>query len=282
LLGKSRQAYYKQCQTAVEKLDAEAIVVADVRQLRQSQPQIGARKIHELFRDTWAQQGLSIGRDRLLDILADNQLLIRRRKRLKPRTTFSHHGFLTYPDLLKHTEVERPHQVYVSDITYLRMADDSFCYLFLTTDAYSLAVVGYQLAKDLKMKHAVKAMQMAHKQRPAGENTIHHSDRGIQYCCPGFTNKMKKWNYQLSMTQNSDPRDNAIAERLNGILKHELIYPFGYPETFTKARSRVQKAVETYNYQRPHMSCDLKPPAIIHQGKWKPKRQWKSKTVNLF
>lgn len=280
LLGKSRQAFYKQCQTAAEKLDAESVVVDDVRQLRQSQPRIGTRKIHELFREKWKQQGLSIGRDRLFGILADNQLLIRRRKRLKPRTTFSQHPFRTYPDLLKPLVIERPHQVYVSDITYVRMADGAFCYLFLTTDAYSHAIVGYQLARDLKMKHAIKAMQMAQKKRPADIQTIHHSDRGIQYCSPRFTKRMEQWNYQLSMTQDSNPRDNAVAERLNGILKNELVYPFGYPRNFKQASDRVQVAVETYNNQRPHMSCDLKPPVLIHEGKCKPKRIWKSKNVN--
>lgn len=276
MLGKSRQAFYKQFQSSLQKLNVESIVLQDVKKVRAEQPRVGTIKLYEQLKPKWKAQHLAVGRDRLYQILNDHQMLIRRRKRLRPRTTFSQHPFHTYSDLVKELAIIRPHQVYVSDITYLRMATNEFCYLFLTTDAYSKMIVGYKLAKSLKMVHAIAALEMADKQRDKTITTIHHSDRGIQYCSPRFTKKLKKKNYQISMTQDSDPRDNAVAERLNGILKEELIYPFGFPENVKQAAQQVQRAVQTYNYERLHLSCDLKVPALIHHGTHKAKRKWKS------
>jgi transposase InsO family protein len=278
-LGKSRQAFYKQINQQQGKMEITLNIVEDIRQQRQEQPRIGTIKLYETLKDKWQHSGIKIGRDKLYNILSEHQLLIRYRKR-KPRTTWSNHNFRVAPDLFKDYEAIIPGQMYVSDITYVPLNNGKFCYLFLITDAYSKYIVGYKLAKTMHAYHAIEALDMAQQCRTYGQTTIHHSDRGIQYCCTSYVNRLKQFNYIPSNTQSSDPRDNSIAERVNGILKYELILPFNDLDNFQQAARRVKIAIETYNNKRIHMSCNLKTPNEIQKMKCKAKKRWKSNVVN--
>lgn len=256
------------------------MIVRDVLHMREQQPRLGTIKLHVSLRDKWAAEGIKVGRDQLYAIMAANQMLIKRRNRKKPRTTFSNHHFKTYPDLAKSFTPMAPSQLFVADITYLPLDTGKFCFLFLITDAYSKLIVGYKLANSMHICHALDALSMAQQRRTPGQNTIHHSDRGIQYCAPKYTNQLKHLGFTISMTQASDPRDNAVAERVNGILKEELIYPFGSLNSYQEAINQVDKAIATYNLQRPHLSCNLKTPILIHEQKHKPVNLWKKQNVN--
>jgi len=251
-----------------------------VKHYREYQPRAGTIKLYADFKEKWQQAGLKLGRDQLYAILAGEHLLIRRRKRLKPRTTFSDHHHAKSPDLTRDFEPQEPHELYVSDITYLPLSSGKFCYLYLMSDAYSHTIVGHKLVDNLKAENALEVLNMAEKQRDKSKETIHHSDRGFHYCLPKYKRKLLQMGYQPSNTQSSDPRDNSVAERLNGILKEELIYPFGVLKDLHQAQKRVQQAIQTYNNKRLHLSCDLKPPLLIHQGKHLAVNRWKKKSVN--
>lgn len=255
-------------------------MVKDVKEYRTNQPRVGTIKLYADLKEKWEKQGIKLGRDRLYSILAGEHLLIRRRKRHKPRTTFSNHLYAKSPDLTRDFEPQSPHELYVTDITYLPLSSGKFCYLYLMCDAYSHAVVGHKLADNLKAENALEVLLTAEKQRDCAKPTIHHSDRGFHYCLPKYKRKLIQMGYQPSNTQSSDPRDNSVAERLNGILKEELIYPFGELRDLNQAKSRVEMAIETYNNQRLHLSCDLKPPRLIHEGKHLAINRWKKKSVN--
>jgi len=280
LLGKTRQSYYKQVKTSLLRTQQHAAIVADVLQVRKQQPKLGTSKLHVLLKKEWEAKGLNMGRDQLFNILRDHNLLIKRRRRIKPRTTLSQHHFKTYPDLAKELVVNGVDQLIVGDITYLPLRNGQFCYLFLLTDAYSKLIVGYKLAKGLQAYHALAVLEMAQQHRLVGSAPVHHSDRGIQYCTQAYIDRLKTYGYQVSMTQTSDPRDNSIAERVNGILKHELLYPKGIPTSYEETEIIVSSAIEVYNKSRPHMSCGMKMPIEIHEGKHQPKNLWKRVVVN--
>ena len=204
-----------------------------------------------------------MGRDALFDLLRFNQLLIRRTKRFHI-TTDSHHYFYTSPNRVKDLEIKHAEQVFVTDITYIK-TDMGHAYLSLVTDAYSKKIMGWSLDDNMKVSMVKEALKMAHQNsmynRPS---VIHHSDRGMQYCCPDYTEFAGNLNFVMSTTQNSDPYENAIAERINGILKYE----FGLRKVLPSvqvARKIVRQAVEIYNNERLHWSLDLKTPQYVHQ-----------------
>lgn len=255
-------------------------IIDDVKVIRKTQPKVGTIKLHESLSNGWKEKGLKVGRDKLYAILDANHMLIRKRKRRSPKTTFSNHSFTTAPDLCKEFVPTAPNQLYVSDITYIPIQNGRFCYLFLVTDSYSKYVVGYKLARSMHARHAVEALMNAEEQRTTQERIIHHSDRGIQYCCPEYVGYLQSHGYVQSNTQSSDPRDNSIAERLNGILKEELIYPFGEIYDYKEAQKRVEAAVQTYNNERLHLSCDLHTPYDVHHGIFKAINRWKKGSVN--
>lgn len=219
------------------------------------------------------EHGVIIGRDALFTLLSDYGLLIRKRKRRIPRTTNSNHWLRLYPNLIKDIIPSSPNQLWVSDITYITL-ESSFAYLSLITDAYSHMVVGYYLSEDLCAAGCVKALKMALKNLPAEAYLIHHSDRGIQYCSTEYVEVLHNRKISISMTQTSDPRDNAIAERMNGILKDELLE--AQFTTYQEALDSVAKAIEVYNYQRPHSSVDMLMPAIAHTQSGILKKRWKN------
>jgi hypothetical protein len=236
-----------------------------VNQLRIDLPKTGTVKIHKQYQQEWAENGIKIGRDKTFNILRENGLLQRKRRQSKPQTTMSKHWLKKYPDLVKGKSFMYANQLWVSDITYLKV-NQKWAYLFLITDAVSHKIVGYHLSKRMDSLSAVMALKMALKNENPAKNLIHHSDRGIQYCSHSYTNILHKKNIKISMTQSGSPYDNAIAERINGILKHELIYPFGDMNTMSDAEIGVNKAIMKYNTMRLHQSINYQTPYIAHQN----------------
>lgn len=218
--------------------------------------------------------GITIGRDAFFELLRANGLLLSRRRRRKPLTTLSHHRYKKYTDLIKGYEPNRAGALWVSDITYIP-AGRGFAYLSLVTDAYSRKIVGYHLGEGLQADGPLAALKMAiGNEKPGSGPLIHHSDRGVQYCSLGYTALLQASHIGISMTQGGDPRDNAIAERVNGILKQELLN--GYYADMVKARRAVAEAIETYNNHRPHSSVNMLTPEMAHRCSGPIKRKWKN------
>lgn len=260
LFGKSRQAWYKARQEE-ERQDMEAMALLHrIRQLRQELPRCGVRKLYHLLQPFLALHGIRLGRDKCFELMREEGLLIRRRKSRK--TTFSFHRFHTYENLAKEMQLTGPHQLWVSDITYLPIGAQC-SYLSLITDAYSRKIVGWALREDLSARGPLQALTMALAQCPRPTGLVHHSDRGIQYCCHEYTQLLKKHGINISMTQNSDPYENALAERMNRTLKEEFLDYYFYPG-HEKAVSAVEKAIHLYNHRRPHLSLSYRTPASVH------------------
>jgi len=274
LLGHSRQSYYKACK-AVEKEALEAeLVIQQVVLLRKEQKAVGTRKLYMHLKPFLKEHGISMGRDVLFDLLARHKMLIRKRKRKIPMTTFSNHWMHKYPNLIIGFTPTAAHQLLVSDITYIGLPENNFAYLSLITDAYSRKVVGHWLNKDLSAQGCIHALQMAIRQVPKQDCPMHHSDRGSQYCCYDYVTLLNKNNMGISMTQSGDPRENAIAERMNGILKSELLQQ-SYT-SITEARKAIGKAVQVYNNKRLHGSVDMLTPSEAHYKNGELKRHWKT------
>lgn len=259
----SRQNYYRKRKRRTRRRINEELLVELVRRERQRHPRIGTRKLLRLVSPYLANLGFSVGRDRLFEILRRHGLLIRRRRR-GCRTTNSRHHFQIYSNLIKEKELTRPNQAWASDITYLRIRD-GFAYLALVTDVWSRKVVGYDLGVNLEATGAVRALKRAIRQKPEDLDLIHHSDRGTQYCCHRYTDLLKKHGVAISMTEENHCYENALAERLNGILKQE----YGLKHVFSdadEARKAVDQAIELYNNHRPHLSLNYLTPEEVHSA----------------
>lgn len=233
-----------------------------VRELRMQMPRLGTRKLYFLLRDQLVAQHIKVGRDGLFALLRTRGLLIRPRKSYH-KTTQSKHWLRRHPNLLKSTRVERPEQVWVSDITYV-VAGNQPAYLSLITDAYSRKIIGYHLSEDLRTEGTLRALAMALKQRRTTLPLLHHSDRGLQYCSMPYQRLLQKNHITPSMTEGStDCYQNALAERINGILKDELL-----PEKvgcLKDLREAVKQSIYIYNNKRPHLNLKFNTPAQIHQ-----------------
>lgn len=235
---------------------------------------MGGRKLYALLHTPLRQQGINLGRDAFFDLLRDSGLLIRKRRR-KTITTWSKHPFRKYRNLIKNYLPTQPNQLWVSDITYLK-TQQGFVYLSLITDAYSRKIVGYDLSDNLESVNALYALQMAiHSTTEPLHNLIHHSDRGIQYCCHDYVRLLQRHHIQISMTENGDPLENAIAERINGIIKNEYLLQQPLLNK-QQVMPLLKQAVVAYNQHRPHLSCNMYPPNEIHQQHQQPKKLWKT------
>jgi len=250
----------------------EDLVIQEVIRQRRLLSNSGVRQLMKLMQDFLNEHQIKLGRDALFDLLRENNLLVRRRKRTV-QTTFSRHFFRKYKNLIRGVEPNAPNQLWVSDITYLKVGS-GFAYLSIVTDAYSKRIMGYYLSRTLQAKATVKALEMALSNCEDTSCLIHHSDRGIQYCCTEYTTLLKDRNIKISMTENGDPLENAIAERVNGILKTELLQQT-YTQ-FASASKSVVKAVLLYNSLRPHSSCDMLTPLQAYHTTGKLKRRWKN------
>lgn len=262
MFGISKQAYYQRIKAEEKRIKEEQIVLEEVAQIRQKMPKTGTRKLMKHLRPIFKEKGIKMGRDAFFDLLRYNALLVKKTKRFHI-TTNSKHFFYTASNRVKDLKITHAEQVFVADITYIK-TDESYAYLALVTDAYSKKIMGWNLDSNMKVTMVKDALNMAHKSlihQP--ESIIHHSDRGIQYCCPDYTEFAQKLGFVMSTTQKYDPYENAIAERINGILKYE----FGLRKTLPNieiARKMVNQAVEIYNTERLHWSLDLKIPQQVH------------------
>lgn len=213
-----------------------------------------------------------MGRDRFFDLLRRNKLLVRRRKR-SVHTTNSKHHFRRYPNLVKDFRPMKAHEMWVADITYIPLRE-RFAYLYLITDAYSRKIVGFHVSDDMKVSSALVALKKALAQKPCETVVIHHSDRGIQYCSTAYVQLLQEHNAMISMTENGDPYENAIAERINGILKTELIS--SYYNNIDAASMHIARCITIYNYRRRHSSLNWQIPDDVHRQEGPQIRRWKN------
>jgi transposase InsO family protein len=238
------------------------IILSLIRPLRSRMSVLGARKLHNELRGPFAEQGIKMGRDAFIDFLRARGMLVRKTKRYHI-TTNSKHFFNASPNRIKGLKIYQSEQVWVSDITYIKL-DGKHAYLALVTDAYSKKIMGWCIDTHMQAELVKNALEMALRNAEfARDAIIHHSDRGVQYCCPEFTGFATQNGMILSTTQKYDPYENAVAERINGILKYE----FGLGKTLPSlafARNMVEQAVEIYNNERPHWGLNLEKPSAAH------------------
>lgn len=273
MFGIDRQVYYRKTRKIVSKQNKAEEVVLMINDIRKTMPRIGTRKLYHLLLDKL--QLMKIGRDKFFDILRANHLLIQP-KRSYHVTTNSHHRFRKHQNRILDLEINRPEQVWVSDITYIGKRDNP-CYLSLVTDAYSKKIMGYYVADNLNSESTLVALKMALKQRKNRTlPLIHHSDRGLQYCSNEYQKELNKNKVLCSMTQNSDPYENAVAERINGILKQEFMID-KYNRKAEIMKQVIKEAVDTYNEFRPHYSNYMLTPNQMHTQNFIKMRTYKTK-----
>ena len=275
LLGVTRQALYQHGWRS-EELNIEAeLIIQQVIEIRKRHPVIGTRKLYLMLQSILLEHQIKIGRDKLFDLLAAYRLLIRRRPR-RISTTQSYHRFHKYPNLIKEMKITCINQLWVSDITYYKMMG-KFVYLSFVTDAYSHKIIGYHVAETLETIHSLKALEMAVNgiDFSIQNKIIHHSDRGIQYCSEGYVSLLEKHHILISMTENGDPLENPIAERVNGIIKDEYLNRYHYG-TIKELEEKLNQVVSFYNNERPHSSCSLFTPGKVHEQNLRIERKWKT------
>ena len=260
LFGYTRQNFYKRLKEQEVLGHKSSQVLMHVLRERGMMPRLGGRKLKHRM----GLQGLHYGRDRLFDLLRRNHLLIKP-LRSYTKTTYSKHWLKKYSNLIKQKQVNSPNQVWVSDITYIK-TDEGYNYLSLVTDKFSRKIVGYDLSDSLKAEGAIRALQMAIRQREHQHELIHHSDRGLQYCSHEYQQLLAQHQIKPSMTEQDDPYENALAERMNGILKAEFLLEDGFPNN-QLARLAIVESIEIYNTIRPHMSLNMRTPQQVHTSK---------------
>lgn len=279
LFGKTRHAYYDSLWRKESSLIKEDVILQEVINIRKDLPRLGTRKLHYLVQNKLISHQITFGRDYLFDLLSEHKLLIRQRKR-KAITTDSRHWMRKYSNLVKGLEITRPEQVWVSDITYIRLTHQ-WGYLSLITDAYSRKIMGYSFRQDLAAEGCIEALKMALNNRIYNQSIIHHSDRGSQYCSHNYVDLLLKNNIAISMTENGDPYENALAERMNGIIKTEFnLYSslLGFEQT----RNQINKSIKSYNELRPHASCDYLTPNQAHLQSNKLNKRWKNYNKSFY
>lgn len=260
-MGISRQAVYQREQRAVERKAALAPVKEMVMNLRRFMPRLGTRKLYHLIKPALMEGGIKLGRDGLFAYLRDEGLQVKPQRRYT-RTTFSKHWMRKHPNLLKDTVADHPEKVFVSDITYLE-SDEGVHYLSLVTDACTRKIMGYEVSREMKASDVVNALKMAIDARQTRHPLIHHSDRGVQYCAGEYQRILMSNGIKPSMTDGYDCYQNALAERVNGILKQEFLY---YRcKSFEELKSLVKQSVSIYNHLRPHLSLGMKTPEEMHE-----------------
>jgi transposase InsO family protein len=259
--GMSRQNYYKQRRRRKRRQVEEELVVELVQAERQLQPRLGGRKVLERVRPGLEEAEIRMGRDLFFDLLRDNNLLIPRKKARK-KTTESRHSFRVYRNHYKDLEVTAAHQAWLADLTYLRTWE-GFLYLSLISDASTRKIIGYEASDRLEAEGCLASLEQALEQLPEGRRPLHHSDRGIQYCCTAYIEKLQDKGLSISMTEENHCYENAQAERLNGILKQEYALGDCF-QTKAQARQAVDQAVMLYNELRPHMSLGYQTPNEVH------------------
>lgn len=262
-VGMTRQNYYARRKARQSRRVEGELVVALVIEERKIQPRLGTRKLHFLFKGVLAREGVRLGRDRFLEVLREHDLLLEPKPAEYPCTTNSHHCLPVFTNRIKGLEVSKPNEVWVGDLTYVR-TEMGFLYLALLTDKKSRKVVGYHCGETLAAGGCLEALKQALADLPAGSKPIHHSDQGTQYCSHEYVNWVEAHGLSVSMTQTDHCAENALAERMNGILKSE--YGLGGQfKTKANARLAVDQAVHLYNTRRPHTALGYRTPQEAHR-----------------
>lgn len=274
--GISRQAYYQNSWKAIDTSIEEELIVQEIKVIRKNHRRMGTRKLYEKLTPFMQEHGIKMGRDALFDLVSRNHLQVRRRKR-RIQTTQSFHWLRKYPNLIRDFVPIQPNELWVSDITYWKINHTDFAYISFITDAYSRKIVGYHLADSLEAIESVKALKMALStlNKRQENNLIHHSDRGVQYCSKEYVKLLKDYHIKISMTENGDPLENAIAERINGIIKEEYLFDYQLKD-IKEAKALLKEVVELYNTERPHMSIGNLTPNQVHNKPMKVKKLWKN------
>lgn len=275
--GVTRQAYYQHNWNGISTSIEEELIIQEVLRIRKNHRRMGCRKLYEMLQNFMLQHHIKIGRDALFTMLAAHHLLIRKRKR-KIQTTHSLHWLRKYPNLIKNFMPTAINQLWVSDITYWKIKGE-YVYISFITDAFSRKIVGYNVAPTLEAVESISSLRMAFSALGAESHSqlVHHSDRGVQYCSAQYVKLLQDYNVQISMTENGDPLENAIAERINGIIKEEYLNNYEV-ENIHQAKQLLKDVVALYNNERPHMSIGNLTPNQIHQSNNNitPEKLWKN------
>jgi putative transposase len=258
-----RDAWYKYKKRYQQRKSVELQVIELVKEERIAQPRVGTRKLQVALHLSFESSGIKLGRDGLFDILRAHKMLVKRKK-ATCKTTDSYHRFHKYKNLVKDMDVNAPNQVWVSDITYIRTVK-GFCYLALITDMFSRKIVGYDISDSLELAGCLRAFKRALKTARPAAGLVHHSDRGIQYCSNQYVDELKKRKIEISMTEENHCYENAIAERVNGILKEEFYLDQCFLTT-EHACIATKNAVEIYNSKRLHLSLGFKTPNMVFKN----------------
>lgn len=261
LFGISRQAVYQARARSDLRAKELSLVKQLVQSVRMAMPRVGTRKLYYLLKKRVDACGVKIGRDALFNLLRSENMLVKPKKNYT-KTTNSKHWLRKYPNLLMDLELTRPEQVFVSDITYVKSGEGTH-YLSLVTDAFSRKIMGYHLSDDMSAEHVVKALKMAVKNRKTRRPLIHHSDRGLQYCSSLYQETLSENSIRPSMTDGYDCYQNALAERVNGILKQEFLIQ--KCNTGEELETLISESIITYNETRPHLSLKMKTPNFVHE-----------------
>lgn len=263
LFGISRQAIYQSEIRNLKRINELEQIKKLVQQIRFEMPRLGTRKLYYLLKEEFVKLKIKIGRDALFSFLRSEQMLIKKKKNYT-KTTYSKHWLRKHPNLYEGIILKRPEQVFVSDITYIKSREKTH-YLSLVTDAYSRKIMGYHLSDDMTAENVVKALKMATQNRNSMEKLIHHSDRGLQYCSAVYQKELKENDIKPSMTDGYDCYQNALAERINGVLKQEfLIYKCNNKKDL---QLLIKESIDIYNTKRPHLSLNMKTPNFVHNKK---------------
>lgn len=274
LIGKTRQAFYEASWRKEKTQFEDAIIVDLVKRERRIAKRVGGKKLYLILKAELVEHKISIGRDKFLDVLRVNGLLVKRRRR-RIKTTMSRHQLRKYPNLAKDLPIDRAEQLWVSDITYLKV-EGLHCYLILLTDAYSRKVMGYNFESKMDTPFCVKALEQALANRSfPNRKLMHHSDRGLQYCSKGYVQILEKHQIQISMTEHGDPLENPLAERMNGIFKDNFALDTDF-DSFEQAQMQIDQAIQYYNIRLPHSSIDMLTPNQAHHHTGALKKHWKS------
>jgi transposase InsO family protein len=261
LLGITRQAVYQREKRIEQRTIELEPVKGMVMDLRRFMPRLGGRKLYFLLKPTFDAQGIKLGRDGFFGYLREHRLLVKPVKHYT-KTTHSKHWMKKYPNHLEGQEIKQAEQAFVSDITYVE-TDEGVHYLSLVTDAYSRKIMGHEVSNNMRAESVVKALRQAARQRQTRRSLLHHSDRGLQYCSAIYQQELKRHDITPSMTDGYDCYQNALAERVNGILKQEFL--LDKCRNLDELKSLVRESIDIYNHMRPHLSLDMKTPEEVHK-----------------
>jgi len=260
----SRQNYYARRKQRQRRAVEADLIAGLVQRERRLQPRLGTRKLHHMLKSELEQAGVRMGRDRMFEELRKRDLLLKPLPAQYPHTTQSYHNLPVFRNVIKDRPLQAANEVWVSDLSYLRTVA-GFLYMALITDKFSRKIVGWHVGDSLEAVGCVRALERALADLPEGSRPIHHSDQGTQYCCHEYVNRLQERGLPISMTEFNHCAENALAERMNGILKQEYGLGLEFPSK-TAAHQAVRQGIDLYNTRRPHNSLGKRTPAEVHQA----------------